>query len=231
MHLYNLNSLEILTILIFGVWDSKSNFYTDIKLIEEKIFYNEGDGYYVAKNIKNGNKKSSVNDAFEGAKAALPIFIDEYTKECDRKNVIESKITTLLTIEIAVLTVFIPIIPFENIKTLLADNCNSIIIAATISCALLVISIVMMAISFGILMSAVSIQTYSKVDIEKLDLEENLRQDANSVEKGLCDHYKIITLENSDINDRKARKYQLCLPIIIISFFLMTLGTILLKVL
>ena len=88
-----------------------------------------------------------------------------------------------------------------------------------------------MAISFGILMSAVSIQTYSKVDIEKLDLEENLRQDANSVEKGLCDHYKIITLENSDINDRKARKYQLCLPIIIISFFLMTLGTILLKVL
>ena len=180
----------------------------------------------MAKNIKNGNKKSSVNDAFEGAKAALPIFIDEYTKECDRKNVIESKITTLLTIEIAVLTVFIPII-----KTLLADNCNSIIIAATISCALLVISIVMMAISFGILMSAVSIQTYSKVDIEKLDLEENLRQDANSVEKGLCDHYKIITLENSDINDRKARKYQLCLPIIIISFFLMTLGTILLKVL
>ena len=179
----------------------------------------------MAKNIKNGNKKSSVNDAFEGAKAALPIFIDEYTKECDRK------ITTLLTIEIAVLTVFIPIIPFENIKTLLADNCNSIIIAATISCALLVISIVMMAISFGILMSAVSIQTYSKVDIEKLDLEENLRQDANSVEKGLCDHYKIITLENSDINDRKARKYQLCLPIIIISFFLMTLGTILLKVL
>lgn len=113
----------------------------------------------MAKNIKNGNKKSSVNDAFEGAKAALPIFIDEYTKECDRKNVIESKITTLLTIEIAVLTVFIPIIPFENIKTLLADNCNSIIIAATISCALLVISIVMMAISFGILMSAVSIQT------------------------------------------------------------------------
>ena len=56
----------------------------------------------MAKNIKNGNKKSSVNDAFEGAKAALPIFIDEYTKECDRKNVIESKITTLLTIEIAV---------------------------------------------------------------------------------------------------------------------------------
>lgn len=51
----------------------------------------------MAKNIKNGNKKSSVNDAFEGAKAALPIFIDEYTKECDRKNVIESKITTLLS--------------------------------------------------------------------------------------------------------------------------------------
>ena len=189
-----------------------------------------------------GKKKKSKKDnisrtenttevAFEGVRVALPVFIDEYSKECDRKNVIENKINTLLTIEIAILTVFIPIVPFGNIKTYLFGNCNGIIIVTTIACVLLEISIVMMAVAFGILMSAVSIQTYSKVDIEKLDLEDNLRQDANSVEKGLCDHYKTITLENSNLNDKKASKYQICLPIIIVSFLLLTLGTILLKVL
>lgn len=187
---------------------------------------------------KSKSKKNNISRtentadvAFEGARAALPVFIDEYSKECERKNVIENKINTLLTIEIAILTVFIPIVPFGSIKTYLFGNCNGITIVTTIACVLLGISIVMMAVAFGILMSAVSIQTYSKVDIEKLDLEDNLRQDANSVEKGLCDHYKTITLENSNLNDKKANKYQVCLPITIVSFLLLALGTILLKVL
>jgi hypothetical protein len=188
----------------------------------------------VGKKSKNNHINRTENTAdvaFEGARAALPVFIDEYTKECDRKTVIENKINTLLTIEIAILTVFIPLVPFGSIKTYLFGNCNSVTIATTISCVLLGTSIVMMAVAFGILMSAVGIQTYSKVDIEKLDLEDNLRQDANSVEKGLCDHYKTITLENSNLNDRKANKYKICLPITVVSFLLLTLGTILLKVL
>lgn len=176
-------------------------------------------------------KEYSAEVAFEGARVALPIFIDEYSKECERKNVIENKINTILAIEIAILTVFIPIVPYGSIKDYLFGHCNGVIIVATTACILLVISIVMMAVAFGILLSAVSIQTYSKVDIEKLDLEDNLRQDANSVEKGLCDHYKIIILENSNLNDNKANKYQICLPIIIVAFLLLALGTILLKVL
>ena len=188
---------------------------------------------YMGKKKKNKDNRAvdTLNVAFEGAKVALPVFIDEYSKECDRKTAIENKIISLVTIEIAILTVFIPIIPFGSIRTYLFGNCNSIIIATTIACTLLGISIVMMAVSFGILMSAVSIQTYSKVDIEKLDLEDNLTQDANSVEKVLCDHYKAITLENSVLNDRKAGKYQICLPITIVSFLLLALGTILLKIL
>lgn len=46
-------------------------------------------------------KKKENNDS---AKVALPIFIDEYTKECDRKTTIENKVISLVTIEIAILT-------------------------------------------------------------------------------------------------------------------------------
>lgn len=172
-----------------------------------------------------------MKKAFEGAEVALPVFIDEYSKEGDRKNAIENKINSLLTVEVAVLTVFIPIIPFESIKKYLFDNCKGIIIATTIACVLLSISIFMLMVSFGILMSAVNIQTYSKVDIEELNSDDVLKQDANSVERGLCDHYKTITLHNSNINEKKARKYEICLPITISSFVLLAFGTMLLKVL
>lgn len=179
------------------------------------------------------NKKYKKSDfgkvAFEGAKIALPVFIDEYSKECDRKTVIENKVFSLVTIEIAIMTVFIPIIPFGSIGKYLSSNCNSIIIATTIACIFLSASIAMMVASFGILMNAVNIQTYSKVDIEKLDLEENLTQDANSVEKGLCDHYKEIILVNSLLNDKKAKKYDIGLPLTIVSFGCLALGTIILK--
>lgn len=175
--------------------------------------------------------ENTVDVAFKGARVALPVFIDEFSKECERKNVIENKINTLLTIIIAILTVFIPIVPFGSIKTYLFGNCNGVIIVTTIACVLLGISFVMLAVDFGILMSAISIQTYSKVDILSLDLDDNLKQDANSVEKGLCDHYKEITLENSNLNDKKANKYQVCLPITIVAFLLLALGTIFLKVL
>ncbi|EOS20843.1 hypothetical protein C806_04832 [Lachnospiraceae bacterium 3-1] len=172
-----------------------------------------------------------VKFAFEGAKIALPVFIDEYSKECDRKTVIENKVISLVTIEIAIMTVFMPIIPFGSISKFLFDDSNSIVIATTFACIFLCIGIIIMAVSFGILMSAVNIQTYSKVDIEKLDLEENLTQDVNSVEKGLCDHYKEITLANSALNDKKANKYKIGLPLTIFSFWSMVLGTILLKLL
>ena len=49
--------------------------------------------------------ENTVDVAFEGARVALPVFIDEYSKECERQNIIENKINTLLTIEIATLTV------------------------------------------------------------------------------------------------------------------------------
>lgn len=180
---------------------------------------------------KKKTKNDCLKDAFEGAKVALPIFIDEYSKECDRKTIIENKVISLVTIEIAIMTVFMPIIPFDSISKYLSSDYNRIVIVATIACILLGIGIVMMAGSFGILMGTVNIQTYSKVNIEELDLEENLLQDANSVEKGLCDHYKEITLANSILNDKKASKYKIGLPLSIVSFWCLILGTILLKLL
>lgn len=47
--------------------------------------------------MKSKDKKGNITRtenitkiAFEGARVALPVFIDEYSKECDRKNVMQS---------------------------------------------------------------------------------------------------------------------------------------------
>lgn len=92
------------------------------------------------------NKKCTDDNreknGYEGAKVALPIFIDEYTKECDRKVVIENKVNSLVTIEIAILTIFMPIIPFSSIKKYLLQMSNVTCILATIACFLLCISVI-----------------------------------------------------------------------------------------
>lgn len=181
-----------------------------------------------------GKKKKHTNDEsaeirYDSTRVALPIFIDEYTKECDRKTAIENKVISLVTIEIAILTVFMPIIPFNSINKYLFTMSHTICIWATVACVFLVLSIIMMGISFGVLMSAVKIQTYEKVNIEQLDDDEILSQNTSSVEKGLCDHYKQITLSNSRLNDKKEKKYRIGLPLTIVSFWCILFGTILLK--
>ena len=165
----------------------------------------------------------------EGARVALPVFMDEYAKELDRKIAIENKITSLITIEIAILTVFMPIIPFEEIKKHFASKVNGVVIATTVANNLLIIAIVLMAVAFVILMCAIRVQTYNKVDIVQLEQDKNLNQTANAVEIGLCGHYKDIILFNSDLNDDKAKKYKIGLPLTIASFFCLIIGTIILK--
>lgn len=88
-----------------------------------------------------GKKKKHTNDEDESAgirydstSVALPIFIDEYTKECDRKTAIENKVISLVTIEIAILTVFMPIIPFNSINKYLFTMSHTICILATVAC-------------------------------------------------------------------------------------------------
>lgn len=87
-----------------------------------------------------GKKKKHTNDEsagirYDSTRVALPIFIDEYTKECDRKTAIENKVISLVTIEIAILTVFMPIIPFNSINKYLFTMSPTICIWATVACA------------------------------------------------------------------------------------------------
>lgn len=183
-----------------------------------------------------GKKKKHTNDEdesagirYDSASVALPIFIDEYTKECDRKTAIENKVISLVTIEIAILTVFMPIIPFNSINKYLFTMSHTICIWAIVACVFLVLSIIMMGISFGVLMSAVNIQTYEKVDIEKLDKDNFLILRADSLQRALCTHYRKITLTNSTVNNKKAEKYEKGLPLTIVSFLCLLIGTIMLK--
>lgn len=185
--------------------------------------------------MKNKKEKKNVknmtnNYTFKGATVALQVFIDEYSKELERKNFLENKVIALVTIQMAILTVFMPIIPFDKIILGLRCTNNTEIIITTIACMALLFSVITIITSFVILLSAVKIQTYKKVDIEQLNLDSNLKQDQNAVERGLCNHYAKITLENAQLNAEKANKFKLGLPLTIASFACIIMGTILLRV-
>ncbi len=170
------------------------------------------------------------NTIYPGASVSLPIFQDEYSKELERKNILENKVISLITIEVAMLTIFIPIIPFEEIGSKLLCDVNKAVIAVTVACMILAVSIVVAVISMIFLLSSIAIQTYKKIDIDRLDLDCNMIQSSNAVERGLCTHYKNITLENASLNEKKAQKYKIALPLTMIAFGCLLIGTILIKI-
>lgn len=185
------------------------------------------------KQDKRQEKQIESNEVckLESAGVLLQIYMDEYSKQFEAKKSIENKIVALLTIEMAVLTVFMPIIPFDTINKMLAGENNALLIMKTIACVLLVEGVVAMLIVFVWLIYAIRMRIYKKVDIEKLGSENIMMSAVDELEKGLCDHYKVIVLQNEEIDAQKAKDYQKCLPFTVIGFVLLLVGTIILKLL
>lgn len=169
--------------------------------------------------------------AYKGAEVAMTVMIDEYSKELERKTILENKVVTILTIQMGMLTLLIPMIPFEKIQAFFRKGCGIGFAITILSVMMLVVALVVMSVSFGLLISAIKIQVYKKVDIMKLCSEDKLQQNGDVAAASLCIHYRDITIQNEQQNNNKGRKFQTALPLSICSFVLLTISVIMIKLL
>ena len=197
----------------------------DEKIIIEVTIMDDG-SREVKEEKQNSDKEHNISN---GASVILPVFMDEYSKELERKNIIENKVTSLIAVQIAILTIFMPIIPFDKLYDLFRNNNNGIVISTSIACLFLLISIGIMIIAFGLSMSAMRVEAYNKVNIEQLVKEENLKHFVNDVEVALCIHYEYLISNNTKLTDRKANRYKRGLPLTIVAFLCLIVGTVVLK--
>lgn len=163
---------------------------------------------------------------FKAAATVLTVMMDEYTKERERSGIIDNKAVALITILVALITIYMPIIPLEKVKLIYLTGNKNQLIFMTISISSLVMTLMISIITFINLIKVINLKTFLRVDIEALVEDDALEVDPDEAEKALCCHYNSLILENSGINDKKAKDISNCFTLIIIVFLLLLFTTV-----
>lgn len=193
-----------------------------------------GDVYLSMKKNKKKHKTSTDKSAskinFQGASSALPTMTDEYTKERERTSILDNKSNSLITVLIALLTVYVPLIPFDTIGSTYMNGSKTEFALVFLAVLMLIVSFIITAISFNKLIKTIKLQEYRKADIDMICKEEHLMCSKDVMEKALCEHYQELIHYNSKINDDKVKNLGGCFTMVTIVFFLLLASTVILKI-
>lgn len=164
--------------------------------------------------------------------AILTIMEDEYTKEKERMSVLENKAITLLTILMAMLVLYTPMIPFEKIIGLVKKDFNS---RTILLIGVLIISLVAVGLAvylFILLIKSVDLKVYKSVNIELLlDGDEYFYLEEKEFWIKMSKHYKNIILANRINNDEKQDKLAKSFKLIIYVFVILIFSIVLMELL
>lgn len=184
------------------------------------------------KEKRNNNKKkestqlTEPENIYPAAAVMLEISKDEYSKERERSTNLDNKANIFLSALIAILALYIPIIPFEKMKNAYMESEKVIIVITTIDICILILACIFLVISFYYLYKVISVKSFLRINFENLNDETILSQSLNDVERGLLNHYNTILIENAKINDDKVKMLVIGIKNSIISFLLLSLATI-----
>lgn len=191
---------------------------------------------------KNKKKKEEsiedVKQKYPFADEMLTTIRQEYEIENDRKKTLDTKASTFITVNIALLTIFIPLIPFMELQSFFDKSSGVEKSVAIIGLIMLGVSIVLLLVSFVILVYVAGISGYRRVqldDILKLSSNEEQR-DISCVKQTLVVHYHQIlrgTIDdegNYKINTGRADKIQLGIILMVIGYVILFISTIVLRI-
>ena len=165
---------------------------------------------------------------YPSASILLEICKDEYSKERERATNYETKAGLFLSGIIALITIYLDIIPFKKISTnLLSSTNNFTIIITSIYCLLLLISFIFIILSFFHFTYILDSKKYMRVEYDNLNCEQNNMAVPDLVMYAMNQHYYQILKHNTSINNIKANKFSLGIKFTLIAFVLLIISTIL----
>lgn len=150
----------------------------------------------------------AVPDEYPCLSILLPILEEEYRQEKARTERIDNKAMALLTIIIALITVYVPIFPFEKFAEFYSKITMCCIVPCIFSLFLLlgVIAIFLAIHSAKKLTEVYKPTEFQAVNIELLNNNEKLScNPPTQFQLEVIDHYQSIVLANSKINSQKAQ--------------------------
>ena len=192
---------------------------------------------------KNKKKKEeiieeNIKQKYPFADEMLTTIRQEYETENDRKKTLDTKASTFITVNIALLTIFVPLIPFVELQSFFDKSSGLEKSVAIIGLSILGVRIVLLLVSFVILVYVAGISGYRRVQLDDiLKLSSNEEQnDISCVKQTLVAHYHQIlrgTIDeecNYKINTGRADKIQLGIILMIIGYVILFISTIVLRI-
>lgn len=181
-----------------------------IPFISELLF-RKGDPmeFHFKTNSKTSNENTSPasSEEFPCPAIFLPILENEYNQERTRTERIDNKAMALLTIIIALITVYVPIFPFKDLVQFYSNNAAHCMVLSLFSLfPAMGMGAILLAISSARKLTAIYKPTkFQAVNIELLNSNEKLSQNpVTPFQLEIIDHYQSIILSNSKINSQKA---------------------------
>ena len=178
---------------------------------------------------RNQDGDNNINEncfPSSGASIMLDISKNEYSKERERANILDNKAGILISAIIAMVTLYVPIIPFSIIKKTYIESNKLSVVMLTINLCVLVLACMSIAIAFYNLYKVISVKPYLRVNFENLNDENVLCQSKENIELGLLNHFNTILIKNAEINNEKAKMLVRGLKYSILSFALISISAI-----
>ena len=185
--------------------------------------------FKVSRDNNQGKAITEAPDEYPCLSIFLPILENEYREEKARTDRIDNKAITLLTIIIALITVYVPIFPFKEFAGVYSQSNKCCVIFCVFSLFLLlgIIAIILAIYSAKKVTDIFKPTEYPAVNFEYFGTAEKLSSNpANSFQISLIDHYQSIILSSSKINTQKAEVLKKQFINVIVIFLLLSISAI-----
>ena len=185
--------------------------------------------FKVSRDNNQGKAITEAPDEYPCLSIFLPILENEYREEKARTDRIDNKAITLLTIIIALITVYVPIFPFKDFAGVYSQSNKCCVIFCAFSLFLLlgIIAIILAIYSAKKVTDIFKPTEYPAVNFEYFGTAEKLSSNpAHSFQISLIDHYQSIILSSSKINTQKAEVLKKQFINVIVIFLLLSISAI-----
>ena len=185
--------------------------------------------FKVTREKNQENMPNISTDEYPCISIFLPILQNEYMEEKARADRIDNKAIALLTIIIALITVYVPIFPFEDLANIYnsTNTCCGIICSLSLFLLLGVIAILLAINSAKIITDIYKPTEYQAFNFEYLNTDENLSGNpAYPFQLKLIAHYQSIILTNAKIISKKAEILNEQVKKVILIFLLLSISAI-----
>lgn len=190
-------------------------------------------------NVQTPNRKP----IYPYAEWMLSEIKNEYAVERERENKIGTKASAFITVIVAIITLYIPMIPFENFLPFwYATTTTNVEMALMVICIIVMSGgLILLLVAFGFFIKAYGVKGYKRVMVDDLLNIANLTgelegKDRDYIAQGIVAHYHTIlrgTLDekgNMEINSESADIVAIGIVLTVIGFVLLSIATIALRI-